>query len=188
MSLLNEIEILASDLKSEKVAPRQKAFNRLHEILNRHCNSELEKLFDDSQISWTILFSAAHTGVLINSLKLNSTGKEVNENDTRVTSHSKLLLKICDSPSEGEINRNLMLRSITFLLFLEFYAVQYTVLMKSVYDVLQDEVYFKYYGISYLKILQNVLKPKNNLTSITLDSWKGRSYSKSFNLLKFIVF
>lgn len=103
MSLLTEISNLSIDLSSVKISVRQKAFNRLNDILNSGRNAELEKLFDKSEdISWTSLFDAAHQGVITHASKLYNDGTELNVNDQKITIYSRLLHKICDSPSDGE--------------------------------------------------------------------------------------
>ena len=46
--------------------------------------------------------------------------------------------------------------------------------MQKVVEVLETEDYVLYFGNCYMKILQKaVLKPKNNLKSIKLESWKS---------------
>lgn len=103
MSLLTEVSNLSFDLSSVKISVRQKAFNRLNEILNSCRNAELEKLFEKSEdISWTSLFNAAHEGVMTHASKLYNDGTELNVNDPKITIYSRLLQNICESPSDGE--------------------------------------------------------------------------------------
>lgn len=103
MALLTEVSNLSIDLSSVKISVRQKAFNRLNDILSSGRNAELEKLFEKSEdITWTSLFNAAHEGVITHASKLYNDGTELNVNDQKVTIYSRLMHRICESPSEGE--------------------------------------------------------------------------------------
>jgi hypothetical protein len=99
--MLNEIDNLQIELGSDKLTTRSKAFNKLNDILNGRFE-ELQKVFANNEdLSWESLFTAAHRGVISHSTKLYSSQTELNENDTRITTYSKVMLKICDSPQNG---------------------------------------------------------------------------------------
>lgn len=103
--LLNELKKLCAELNLEAMTLRQKAFNRVYEILNTFESKELEKVFSDNDdISWKKLFESAHSGVLINALKISSGKAEITENDSKITTYSKVMLKISDSPLNGKLN------------------------------------------------------------------------------------
>lgn len=100
--MLTELDNLRHELKAEKVQVRQKAFTKLYDILNGRL-SELQRNLDKSEdISWETLFKAAHQGVLLHSQKLFNTGTELQENDSKITNYSKVLLRICDSCANGK--------------------------------------------------------------------------------------
>lgn len=79
-----------------------------------------------------------------------------------------------------------------FLIFLEASGICYDRMMCCISEALRDDASFHYFGRCYLQILQfNVLKPKNNLTSITLNSWKGEDQNISTDAkckTNFIIF
>lgn len=98
--MLSEIDNLTQELKTDKVQQRAKAFSKLFDILT-HRLSELQRLIDsEDEISWEVLFKATHKGVLNHSNKLSLAG--LNENDPKIANYSKVILKLCDSASNGE--------------------------------------------------------------------------------------
>lgn len=103
-----QITILVVDLKSDKLTARNKAFKELNDILTIR-SRELQNLVKDQRedneisredrISWKTLFKAVHTGIKIHASKLKS---DLHENDPKITSYKRVILRICDSPSDGE--------------------------------------------------------------------------------------
>ena len=99
-----EIENLMQEVRTDKVQIRLKAFNKLYDILNSRL-SEVQKMFKRSEdISWEDLFKAVHCGITNHSRKLNMTSTELNQNDSKITNYSRLILKICESPPNGEFS------------------------------------------------------------------------------------
>jgi hypothetical protein len=53
--------------------------------------------------------------------------------------------------------------------------------MTKIHEVLTNAANVKYFGNCYLQILQKfLLKPKNNLTMITLDYWQSKRQFQQF--------
>lgn len=100
--MLNEIENLTAELQSKKVQERQKAFNKFNDILNGRL-LKLQNLIDGSEeVSWATLFKATHKGMALHSQKLHEENTELNENDLKIKTYSQVILKLCDSPADGE--------------------------------------------------------------------------------------
>lgn len=101
--MLSEIDNLTSELRTEKVLIRTKAFAKLNEILTSRY-SELQKAMsnDTDNVSWEFLFIAAHQGVLMQSQKLVHEDAQPNENDSKIANYSKVMLKLSDCISNGK--------------------------------------------------------------------------------------
>lgn len=53
--------------------------------------------------------------------------------------------------------------------------IPFDVILANTIDIFREEPCMRYYGAAYLKMLQdNVLKEKNNLVTIPLQSWTGK--------------
>lgn len=90
-------------LRSEKAAPKLKAFKELTEMLNSRL-TEVQKLVNDSEdgFSWERIFKAAHDGTVSHVRKLETSSTELLETDPKIATYSRALIKICDSPQNGE--------------------------------------------------------------------------------------
>lgn len=118
--MLREIESLAVDLSSKKIAPRKKAFVSLYDILNNRLSELQEFLNEDEDYSWEKLFKATHRvrkfhrssgiefdfnvgiyqGLTMHSAHICTSDKELNENDTNITHYSRTILTLCDCAGE----------------------------------------------------------------------------------------
>lgn len=90
---------ICKDLKTDKVAPRLKAFNKLDGILDGRLD-ELHVLFKDSTLNWTYLLSSAHEGLLQHAEKLRGTQIE-HEHDPKILNYMKVVTKIVNSANES---------------------------------------------------------------------------------------
>ena len=103
--MLNEInEKLILDVKSDKVQVRQKAFNRLYEILNNSVSDLNNLINDDEDFSRKRLFKSVFTGISLHSQKLLNANVEAHENDVKINSYARVILKVCESPADGKNN------------------------------------------------------------------------------------
>lgn len=100
--MLNELDNLSLELKSDKAQVRQKAFNKCYELLQSRLTEIQKFLHDNKDFSWEDLFLSAHKGIGIQSKSMLKSKTEVNEADPKIKSVSKVILKICDSPPDGE--------------------------------------------------------------------------------------
>lgn len=172
--MLSELDNLRHELRTEKVQIRQKAFTKLYEILNSRLPELQRALENNDDITWESLFRAAHKGVIAHSLKLSNANTELQENDTKITSFSRVLLGLCDSCVNGEIHFDISINLLHYLLPTAKKGIPYQLLMACANEVLRNESLLLYFGKCYVQILQKyVLKPGNNLTPIPLDLWKG---------------
>lgn len=64
MSMRSEIDNLLRELDTEKVAIKQKAFNKLYDILQCRL-SDIQRVLDkgDDGLDWESLFRAVHLGI-----------------------------------------------------------------------------------------------------------------------------
>lgn len=98
------IENILVEMRSDKVAMRLKAFNKFYDMLQSR-QSEIQQLAKrDEDFSWTEIFRSAHNGTVSHAKKLFLTGAELSEGDSKIQAYSRTLLKICDSPQNGEIS------------------------------------------------------------------------------------
>ncbi|CRK98221.1 CLUMA_CG011584, isoform A [Clunio marinus] len=151
----SEIDNLLGELRVDKISIRQKAFNKLFDILTSRFD-DLQKIFERSNdLGWKELFEAAHSGIKIHSPKISKAETNLHPNDPKITVYSRVLLKLCDNPAN------------------ESFGIPYQASITAVLEILRDESYFRYFGVCYLQVLQkSIFKVKNNLTSISLDSWQ----------------
>lgn len=98
--MLSELDNLSRELQTEKVLIRQKAFSRLYDILNGRSEEFKRVLEQSNELTWEDLFVAIFNGIRVHSQKLLVSGTELQENDTRITNYSKVILKLCDSPGK----------------------------------------------------------------------------------------
>lgn len=105
--MLSEVDSLMSDLRTDKVATRQKAFNKLHDFLT-HRLSDLQRIIDDDEdgnISWEGLFKSTHLGIVHQADKLSKPKdqpSQVNFNDPQITNYSKVMCQLCDNWPTGK--------------------------------------------------------------------------------------
>ena len=100
-ALETSIKFLLTELRSDKVAGRQKAFNKLDNILNNR-KDELESLFKDSNLNWNDLLQSAHEGLLHQAKKLSGTEIQ-NENDPKITLYAIVVQKIIKYGNESRL-------------------------------------------------------------------------------------
>lgn len=113
--MLQQIENICFELRCDKIKTRQKAFVTLYDILNSRASDLQEALRNNEDLSWKSLFSSAHKGITVHCQKLNSGNTELNENDSRISHYSKVLLKICDAATHGKkTNISLPALELTF--------------------------------------------------------------------------
>lgn len=108
------------EMRSDKVALRLKAFNKFYDLLqSRH--SEIQQLAKrDEDFSWEEIFRSAHQGTVSHARKLFNSSIELVETDPKISSYSKTLLKICDSPQNGEKNLKILKFVDSLLIFFNF--------------------------------------------------------------------
>ena len=96
------IDNLSLELRSDKITLRTKAFNKFYDLLcTRH--SEIQNLAQrDKDFSWEEIFKSAHIGIVAQARKLLSTSTEQLEKNPKTANFERTILKICDSPQNGE--------------------------------------------------------------------------------------
>lgn len=96
----SEIDNLIHELDTEKVAIKQKAFVKLYEILQCRL-TDIQKVLDKGAgLDWESLFMSVHYGIRGHAQKMLNANTELQENDTKITNFSKVLIKLCDSPGK----------------------------------------------------------------------------------------
>ena len=103
MAIDTDITTICAEMRTDKVAMRLKAFNKMDTLLNSRLHEMNKAISGNEDLSWENIFVAAHTGLLNHSSKLWSTAVELNENDTKISSFIRVVQKICDAPSSGKI-------------------------------------------------------------------------------------
>lgn len=96
----NEIYNLLIEVKVDKVTARQKAVEKLYDILSNRL-SDVQRLVDDEKLAWDDVFKAAHQSTKTNAQKLVQSGVEVPQSDKKISSFERLILRVCESPSNG---------------------------------------------------------------------------------------
>lgn len=96
-----EINSLLLEIKTDKVTIRQKAVEKLYEILVNKI-SEVEKFIrtQDSS-SWDDIFKAVNQSIISNAHKLAQVGSDIPRTDKKIILYENLLLKVSDSPANG---------------------------------------------------------------------------------------
>jgi type II secretory pathway predicted ATPase ExeA len=98
----NHLLDLLSELKSDKVTIRQKAVDKLTEILTNKL-TQLQTLLDDNEnVTWNDIFRSVALSIEANAYKIAS-GAEAHRNDKKIASFENLLLKVCESPAYGKL-------------------------------------------------------------------------------------
>lgn len=113
--MFTEIDSIVLDLKTNKILNRRKAFNALYDILNHRLTTLQTFLNDDDDYDWEKLFNATHAGIIIQSQKLYSDNKELSENDLSITHFSRMILKLCGSPVNGETSLRFFFSNSTII-------------------------------------------------------------------------
>jgi hypothetical protein len=173
--MLSEIDNLTSELRTEKISIRNKAFSKLNDILSSQYDDLKRALSDDSSgdISWEYLFIAVHQGILQQATKLAHDNVEPNENDTKISNYSRVMCNLSDCMKDGKML--LEFSSPVAPLTTFFVLVPPKVLISNAYEVLREEGHRKYFGKCYLQALQKTcFRPKSNLTTVDLQLWKGK--------------
>lgn len=98
-----EVDNLLTELRAEKPPVRQKAFSKLLDMLFNRL-PDMQRMIDDdnSTLTWEDIFRATHHGVLQHAQKLHEKDTELQENDTKITNYSNVLVKLSSSPANGK--------------------------------------------------------------------------------------
>lgn len=100
----NEITILLSEIKSDKVSVRQKAVEKFTEILTNYPD-EVESFIEHNEhISWNSIFKDVNLSINSNAQKLHSGKTDVPHNDKKIITFENLLLRVCNAPRDGEFH------------------------------------------------------------------------------------
>lgn len=101
--MVDRLQDLISDLKSDKITLRQKAVDNLHEILSNKLERVQSVLDENEDITWNDIFNAVAIAIETNAHHLASKNIEPSQTDKRIASFENLILKVCESPAEGKI-------------------------------------------------------------------------------------
>lgn len=96
----SEIDNLLRELDTEKVAIKQKAFNKLYDILQCRLSDVQRVLDKGDELDWESLFRAVNLGIRGHARRLMGANTEFIENDTKITNYSRVLITLCDSPGK----------------------------------------------------------------------------------------
>lgn len=102
MAIDTDIITICAEIKTDKVAMRLKAFNKIDTMLNSRVHEMNKVISENEDLSWENIFLSAHNGLLNHSSKLWSTATDLNENDTKISSFIRVVQKICDAPNCGK--------------------------------------------------------------------------------------
>lgn len=102
--MLSDIDNLTSELRTDKVSIRNKAFTKLKDIINNR-NDELKRAINSDNsgnVSWEYLFIAVHQGILHQATKLAHDNAEPNENDSKISNYSEVMRSLSDCIVDGK--------------------------------------------------------------------------------------
>lgn len=102
--------------------------------------------------------------------------KQVDEYSKDIKLYSETLINIASGSLTGwYLNKKIVIVNKTFYSYLESKGVSYLTIVEYATQVFTEEGLTKYFGKTYLTILQkSVLVPEKNLTEVTTTAWKRK--------------
>ncbi|XP_058819589.1 serine/threonine-protein kinase ATM [Topomyia yanbarensis] len=150
---------ILTEMRSEKITQRSKAFEKLDSILHNREEDIIRYMTEQKfDTNWQDVLEAAHHGIHKQNRKLletNSTGAGGVVVDSKCYIYIKVIQQVIDlAMNRGEPQ------------------IKFSELIRRIMDVLGDSGMLQYFGTCYVQILQkHVLNSKRDLTVITYDEW-----------------
>ncbi|XP_058447128.1 serine/threonine-protein kinase ATM [Malaya genurostris] len=148
-----------TEMRSDKITQRSKAFEKLEAILNNREEDILRYMSEQKfDTNWQDVLEATHHGIHKQNRKMvetNSKGSSGGLPDSKCIIYIKVIQKVVDLA----MNRGTP-------------QIKFSELIKRTLDVLGDPEMLEHFGTCYVQILQKyVLNSKHDLTVITYDEW-----------------
>lgn len=164
--LEDDLKACCNFLDSNKITERKKYINNLKDLLQRR--DVIQLLNDNSEnsshdITWENLFTASHRGLLKDADKIKEDNRRASSRQQSQASNvdiakpsCALITLIASKANAGGVHR-----------------IPCKLLVRCVLNILEDQFNRKYFGATYIQILQHrVLSSPKYCTEISSESWK----------------